>query len=150
MLTTLVFATLVLNNFQSAQAKARDTQRITRVNAIHSKLEEFYNEANGYPADASIATNFPGIDINTVKDPEGGLIKSILVADSAAMDSVEVPSAGSGNELTYVAYPKGCTMELKSGSYTGIPCKGYTLSSYLEKPSSIYRNPYVKTGLQNP
>jgi len=67
-----ILAGLVLNNFQGAQAKARDTQRITRINAVHSKLEEFYNEANGYPASATSTANFPGIDVNSVNDPRGG------------------------------------------------------------------------------
>ena len=145
-----ILAGLVLNNFQGAQAKARDTQRVTRINAIHSKLEEFYNEGNGYPAAAQTTANFPGIDANAVKDPRGGTLTSTIVADAAAMNSEAAPTSGSGNEFKYVTYPTGCTLALSGGSYSGTACTGYRLMSFIEKPTTTTPNPYVKLGLQNP
>ncbi|MCA9347291.1 prepilin-type N-terminal cleavage/methylation domain-containing protein [Candidatus Saccharibacteria bacterium] len=145
-----ILAGLVLNNFQGAQAKARDTQRVTRINAIHSKLEEFYNEANGYPADAANTANFPGIDQNAVKDPRGGDLVSTIVADATAMAAAADPTSGSGNEFKYVTYPTGCDMALSGGSYSGTACTGYRLMTYVERPTTTTPNPYVKLGLQNP
>ena len=145
-----ILAGLVLNNFQGAQAKARDTQRVTRINAIHSKLEEFYNEGNGYPAAAQTTTNFPGIDTNAVKDPRGGDLTSTIVADNAAMVAAAAPTTGSGNEFRYVTYPTGCTMSLSAGTYSGVACTGYRLMTFVERPTTTTPNPYVKLGLQNP
>jgi prepilin-type N-terminal cleavage/methylation domain-containing protein len=146
-----ILAGLVLNNFQGAQAKARDTQRLTRINAIHSKLEEFYNEANGYPSSASNTANFPGIDANAVKDPRGGTLTNTIVADKAALDgTLTNPATGSGNEFKYYTYPTGCSLALSSGTYSGTACTGYRLRSYIERASTTTPNPYEKVGLQNP
>ncbi len=145
-----ILAGLVLNNFQGAQAKARDTQRVTRINAIHSKLEEFYNEANGYPASAGTITNFPGIDSKAVNDPRGGSITSTIVADNAAMLAAAAPTSGSGNEFKYVTYPTGCTLTRSGTTFTGTSCSGYRLMTYIEKSTTTITNPYVKLGLQNP
>ena len=145
-----ILAGLVLNNFQGAQAKARDTQRVTRINAVHSKLEEFYNEANGYPAAAQTTANFPGIDANAVNDPRGGNLTSTIVADAAAMAAAAAPTSGSGNEFKYVTYPTGCTMSLSAGTYSGVACTGYRLMTFVERPTTTTPNPYIKLGLQNP
>ena len=145
-----ILAGLVLNNFQGAQAKARDTQRVTRINAIHSKLEEFYNEGNGYPAAAQTTTNFPGIDVNAVRDPRGGLLTSSIVADAAAMGTAAAPTTGSGNEFRYVTYPTGCSLALASSTFSGTACTGYRLMTFVERPTTTTPNPYIKLGLQNP
>jgi prepilin-type N-terminal cleavage/methylation domain-containing protein len=150
-----ILAGLVLNNFQGAQAKARDTQRITRINAVHSKLEEFYNEANGYPASASSTANFPGIDVNAVKDPRGGDMSNTIVADNAAMLAVANPTSGAGNEFAYVTYPTGCSLALSGGTYSGTACNGYRLMTFVERPSVAITGTgapavYTKLGLQNP
>jgi type IV pilus assembly protein PilE len=147
-----ILAGLVLNNFRGAQAKARDTQRVTRINSIHSKLEEFYNEYNGYPASASDTANFPGIDTNAVKDPRGGTLGNTIVADAAAMTAAADPVNGSGNEFKYVAFPTGCDLSLANATATpaGTACQGYRLMTYIERPTTTTLNPYVKLGLQNP
>jgi prepilin-type N-terminal cleavage/methylation domain-containing protein len=146
-----ILAGLVLNNFQGAQAKARDTQRVTRINAIHSKLEEFYNEGNGYPASASATANFPGIDAKAVTDPRGGSLTNTIVADKAALDGALTPPApGAGTEFKYYTYPTGCTLALSAGTYSGTACTGYRLRTYVERPTTTTPNPYEKVGLQNP
>lgn len=145
-----ILAGLVINNFQGANARARDTQRVTRINAIHTKLEEFYNEASGYPSDASNVANFPGIDTNSVKDPRGGTLGSSIVADKAAMLAASNPTSGLNNEFKYVTYPTGCNMALSGGSYSGTACLGYRLMTFIERPSTTTSNPYIKLGLQNP
>ena len=145
-----ILAGLVLNNFQGAQAKARDTQRMNRINALHTKLEEFYNEASGYPSSAASDPNFPGMDSKANEDPRGGSLVSTIVADNAAMLAAAAPTTGAGNELKYVTYPTGCTLTLTAGVYNGVACTGYRLMTYIEKTSSSVTNPYIKLGLQNP
>ena len=145
-----ILAGLVLNNFQGAQAKARDTQRITKIRALHTKLEEFYNEANGYPASALADPNFPGMDAQANTDPRGGTLSDTIVADATAMNAAAAPTSGAGNEFKYVVYPTGCTMTLSGSVYGGVACTGYRLMSFIERPTTTTTNPFIKLGLQNP
>ena len=145
-----ILAGLVLNNFQGAQAKARDTQRITKVNALHTKLEEFYNEAGGYPASANADPNFPGMDSKANTDARGGNLANTVVTDNAAMLAAAAPTSGSGNEFKYITYPTGCTLALSSGTYSGISCTGYRLMTCIERATATVTSPYTKLGLQNP
>lgn len=134
----IILAALVLNNFQGAQAKARDTQRVTDINNIHSKLEEYYNENNFYPGTFTAST-FPGIDGESLKDPKGQTVTiNAAVADATAANAVANP--GSGNNYLYVPY-----------ACTGTPaeCEGYVLKTYVEKPSITTPNPTTKLGLNN-
>ena len=134
-----ILALLVLNNFQGAQAKARDQQRTTDINNIHGKLEEFYNENNAYPSTFTAAT-FPGIDEASLTDPTGGdTISKTVVADSTAADNQAAPASDTAGAASYayITYPTGCTNN----------CTGYRLKTFIEKPSSTTPNPYVKKSL---
>lgn len=135
-----ILALLVLNNFQDAQAKARDQQRTTDINNIHGKLEEFYNENNYYPNTFTAAT-FAGIDEGSLTDPIGGNTITInaAVADATAADAVAAPTSDTAttSSYIYIPYPTGCTNN----------CTGYRLKAFIEKPSSTTPNPYVKKSL---
>jgi len=134
-----ILALLVLNNFQGAQAKARDQQRTTDINNIHGKLEEFYNENNHYPNTVT-ATSFAGMDEGSTADPTGGnQITTTVVADAAAADALAAPSSDTTSTASYmyVVYPTGCTDN----------CTGYRLKTFIEKPSSTTPNPFVKKSL---
>lgn len=137
-----ILAGLVLNNFQGAQAKARDTQRVTDVNNIHTKLEEYYNDNNGYPNTFTVAT-FPGMDAESLKDPKGTSISiNAVVADETAADAVTAPT-GVGSTAQYLFVPfgaAGCTTT----------CTGYVAKTFVEKPTTTTPNPYRKEGLNNP
>lgn len=133
-----ILAGLVLNNFQGAQAKARDTQRVTDVNNIHSKLEEYYNENGAYPGDitaANVQTLFPGIDAESIVDPDGDNITASVVADEAGATAAPT----NDDEYLYIAWPTGCTDD----------CTGYLLKAFIERPGDNTTNPYVKSGLNN-
>ncbi len=133
-----ILALLVLNNFQGAQAKARDQQRTTDINNIHSKLEEFYNENNYYPATLDL-TQLKGMDEGSLKDPQGSdapvesSVADVVAADAAAAPTSDTPGTAGYAYITY-----GCT--------TG-QCQGYRLKAFIEKPSSTTPNPYVKKSL---
>lgn len=133
-----ILAGLVLNNFRGAQAKARDTQRVTDVNNIHSKLEEYYNDNNAYPSTFTAAT-LSGIDGNSLVDPDGATISiNAAVADETAADAVTNPTTTV--EYLYIPFPTGCTNN----------CTGYVLKTFIERPTSTTPNPYRKEGLNNP
>lgn len=132
-----ILAGLVLNNFQGAQAKARDTQRVTDINNIHSKLEEYHNENNNYPSTVA-AASFPGIDAGSLIDPRGTSISNAAaVANAAALSNA---SPGTGTTANYVYTPYGCT---------GTTCTGYQLKTGVEKPTATTTDPYIKLGLNN-
>jgi prepilin-type N-terminal cleavage/methylation domain-containing protein len=132
-----ILAGLVLNNFQGAQAKARDTQRVTDINNVHSKLEEYYNENGAYPQTFTQAT-FPGIDGSSLTDADGAaIVINAAVADETA--ALAVTNPGNTNEYLYVAFPTGCTNN----------CTGYVLKTFVERPSTSTPNPTIKKGLNN-
>lgn len=125
-----ILAGLVLNNFQGAQAKARDVQRRADINAIHGKLEEYYNNNNGYPDGALSTTVLAGIDADALKDADsvdigytGGFITSTTAPNPTVANT-------GGNEYIYAAY--GCTT---AGAQTtvGATCTKYVLKTFLEK-----------------
>ena len=135
-----ILALLVLNNFQGAQAKARDQGRTTDINNIHGKLEEFYNENNYYPSTFTAAT-VPGIDDGSLTDPIGGnsITINAAVADATSADAVAAATSDTTttSSYIYVPYPTGCTNN----------CTGYRLKTFIEKPSTTTPNPYVKKSL---
>jgi prepilin-type N-terminal cleavage/methylation domain-containing protein len=136
-----ILALLVLNNIQGANAKARDQQRTTDLNAIATQLEAYYNENNFYPSALS-AADLKGIDEGALKDPQGGDAPSVTIsADATAADAVSAPTSDTagGNGYLYVPYGPDC-------STTG-HCSGYRLQAYIEKPNSTTPNPYVKKSL---
>lgn len=101
-----ILAGLVLNTFNGIQARARDTERRTDVNAIHAQVEAYHADNGFYPTTANIAstswvgTNLPGLDAEAQVDPTSG-------------------------GYAYAAAPSGC-----DNSTTN--CATYTLSADLE------------------
>jgi prepilin-type N-terminal cleavage/methylation domain-containing protein len=142
-----ILALLVLNNFQGAQAKARDQQRTTDLNNLHQKLEEFFNENNYYPGSLDVnddgnltSTDLPGIDEGSFKDPKGSdNISEASVATAAAADAAAAPTGDTAGTASYayITYPSSCTAD----------CTGYRLKSFIEKPSTTTPNPFVKKSL---
>lgn len=128
-----ILAGLVLNNFQGAQAKARDTQRKTDINAIHGKLEEFYNNNNGYPDGNLDTTVLAGADVDALKDADGNAIGysgGFIVSTTAP-----TPTVSNSAEYAYSAY--GCTTA-GAQSPVGATCTKYVLTTYIEKPVGTF------------
>ena len=69
-----ILATLVLTNFQGAQARGRDTVRQNDINSLYQKLEEYYNENGGYPDGNLDNTVLPGTDAGAFTDADGANI----------------------------------------------------------------------------
>lgn len=143
-----ILATLVLTNFQGAQAKGRDTVRKNDVNSIYQKLEEFYNENGGYPdgdlADtvavginnatvADVDPVFPGIDAGALTDEDGAdFVETFSTAATLAAPTIP----GNTNEYLYAAY--GCAAATPVAS-VGASCAKYHLASFQEQDSAGYR-----------
>jgi type IV pilus assembly protein PilA len=137
-----ILATLVLTNFQGAQAKGRDTVRKNDINSIYSKLEEYYNENGGYP-DGNLSTAvLGGIDAGALNDADGNAIKyagGFITSTSAP--TLTPTNTGAGGEYIYAAF--GCTTAGAQPT-VGATCTKYVLATYLEREAG---NKYQKTSL---
>ncbi len=119
-----ILAALVLNTFQGVQARARDTERTTDINALHTQYEVFFNDNGNYPtfAQAGVAANFPGLDAEALNDPNGN-----------ALQNGAVPATGAGVtdwQYYYAALPALCDNGAAGD------CTTYTLGVVLEADST--------------
>lgn len=128
-----LLAGLVLNTFQGAQARARNTERQTDLNALHTHLEVYFNDNGHYPSGGSATicgddgatscvlstTIFDGLDAEALNDPSGTAI--------SVVSSAPTPANGA-----YYYFPTGCT-----GTGNG-QCTGYTLYADLEDGQPDY------------
>lgn len=128
-----ILATLVLTNFQGAQAKGRDTVRKNDINSLYQKLEEYYNENGGYPDSTLSAATFPGIDAEALVDADGATITSTFTNSGTAPTLTQTNT----NEYAYAAYD-GCD----TATPTGSSCGKYVLATFLEREAQ-----YQKTSL---
>jgi len=112
-----ILAGLVLNTFRGIQARARDTERQTDVNAIATQLEVYHTDEGFYPALAEVnSTVLEGIDAEALLDPSG--------------TSVVGTAEDGDNGYHYVTVPAACTTAAGD-------CESYTLSSTSEDDSSV-------------
>ena len=133
-----ILATLVLTNFQGAQAKGRDTVRKNDINSLYQKLEEYYNEKGSYPDTNLSATLFPGIDAGALGDASNNTIQNTFTsAVTPSMVTLTKSTPGGSSEYLYAAYGNGtggCTQG------NGAGCLKYRLATYLEKEAQYVKN----------
>ena len=134
-----ILATLVLTNFQGAQAKGRDTVRKNDINSLYQKLEEYYNENGSYINTAITAGNastlFPGIDGGAVTDEDGTIIETTFSTSLTTPVAVVVSNTGNGGEYELSLF--GAALCASTGT-----CTKYLLTSFQEKAAS-----YTKSSL---
>jgi prepilin-type N-terminal cleavage/methylation domain-containing protein len=144
-----ILATLVLTNFQGAQAKGRDTVRKNDINSVYQKLEEFYNENGGYPdgaLDGDVAQGingaaadgdqvvFPGIDTGALTDEDGAGFQYAFSTDVA-----EAAPAIPGNTDEYIYSAYGCAGASAVTPFVGATCAKYHLAAHQEQDANGYR-----------
>ena len=116
-----ILAALVVTTFSGIQRKARDSERQTDINAVHSQIEAYFAQNGRYPtnanldADAWVTTNLPGLDVDALADPNG--------ADN------DVAAAAAANVYSYVELPAGCDNDPATAT---ADCTSYTLTATLE------------------
>jgi prepilin-type N-terminal cleavage/methylation domain-containing protein len=131
-----ILAALVLNSFAGVQAKARDTQRKTDINAIATQLEACYNDTcNGtYPSLAAlqqdstggwVETHLKGLDKNALRDSTNALLQG------------STPTATA--QYQYDTSGATCT-----GTTVDDTCTSFVLRSWQEQNTST---PYTKNSL---
>jgi prepilin-type N-terminal cleavage/methylation domain-containing protein len=110
-----ILAALVLNAFGNIQERARDTERKTDINSIHTQLELYYADSTSYPngtTKAALSTAMPDLNDEALTDPNGGDINT-----------------GATNGYTYTPAPAGCA----AGA-----CTSYTLGTTMEEDGSAF------------
>jgi prepilin-type N-terminal cleavage/methylation domain-containing protein len=130
-----ILAALVLNSFTGVQARARDTERRTDINAVATQLEVYYNDKSGYPTATDVANttwqtaNLKGADAAAFTDP-----KAIAIN-------------GTGGSYTYnnnngTASTTGCVSPTDSAgaANTGTPCEHFSITATMEKQSNVTKN----------
>jgi prepilin-type N-terminal cleavage/methylation domain-containing protein len=133
-----ILATLVLTNFQGAQAKGRDTVRKNDINSLYQKLEEYYNENGSYPDSVLTAAQFPGIDAGALLDASGNSIQGTFTTAAAPnVPALAKSTPGGTSEYVYAAYgdgTSGCTQD------NGAGCLKYRLATFLEKEAQYEKD----------
>lgn len=113
-----ILAALVLNTFGNIQARARDTERKTDVNGIHSQLEVYHADNGYYPILSDVtASNLSGLDAEALIDPSG------VNVTAGSGDYVYAPTVSGGGACT-----------------TAGLCVSYTLTATMEQESNYVKN----------
>ncbi len=134
-----ILATLVLTNFQGAQAKGRDTVRKNDINSIYQKLEEYYNENGGYP-DGNLSTSvLAGIDAEALNDADG----TAITYAGGFITSTTAPTLTPGNTNEYIYAAYDCDTAGAQAT-VGSTCAKYVIATYLERETG---NKYEKVSL---
>lgn len=129
-----ILATLVLTNFQGAQAKGRDTVRKSDINSIYQKLEEYYNENGGYPDGDLSDTVLPGMDAGALTDEDGAGVAETF--STATTDPGDPTLPDNTDEYLYAAWE--CANATAQAT-VGATCAHYHLASFLEQDAAGYR-----------
>lgn len=110
-----ILAALVLNAFGNIQERARDTERRSDINSIHTQLELYFADNGDYPnstTKAGLEIAMPDLNTDALVDPTGDDINT-----------------GGANNYDYAPVPAGCG----AGA-----CTGYTLGTTLEEDGSAF------------
>lgn len=134
-----ILATLVIVTFTGIQAKARDSQRQTDINAVDSHLEAFYAEYGYYPTykdlttASFLSTYMKGLDAQALVDPSGNGLQTLSTAST-------VPSNhGYGYYVSGASDCAPATASDPTGAVaTNNGCDTFTLTANLEGSSTPF------------
>lgn len=152
-----ILAGLVITTFVGIQARARDSERQTDINAIQKQLEAYYANVGAYPTLADMnASNFRSantikLDAKALADPSNSGTQTL---GSTAVASL----SASTKAYSYLPTPSGCGSSTNDGttsaSFPGAsgtagtppagtgspatPCTGYTVAGWLEAKGAVY------------
>jgi len=131
-----ILAALVVTTYNGIQQKARDTERKTDLNALHSHAEAYQAENAKYPSvaeynDATFrSTSMKGLDGAAMQDPKWSDANTNCTA-SGAVQFQDTGSPASGC-YGYTASPNGCDNGANGD------CSGYTITANLESGGTYF------------
>lgn len=137
-----ILAGLVITTFVGIQARARDSERQTDINAIQKQVEAYYADKGAYPTAANLnllawrSGNNVKLDVKALADPSAATTQSL---------SGTVPNGTTNKPYSYVplnAADTACDASTDNAGAAITPalgaCTQYTLSSWLESKSALY------------
>ena len=97
-----ILAALVLNAFGNIQERARDTERRSDINSIHTQLEVFYTDNTAYPCDFN---DLPNLSDEAKVAPNSGSGETYnyvtTAACNASVNESAVGAADGGDAAEY-------------------------------------------------
>ncbi len=129
-----ILAALVVTTYNGIQQKARDTERKTDINAIHSQVEAYQAQNGKYPSLAQInetganagwrSANLKGLDTAAYADPK-------------SPTNTQLAGAVTANQYSYEVLPAAC-------DNSATDCTSYTMTAKMEQSGAA---DYVKKSL---
>ena len=111
----VIVALLVTNNIQEALAKGRDIERRTEINALQSKLEEYWHANESYPTDLADLIAL-GISPEALSDPNGNPILIAPVNPSSNKPASSYTRTSTRPEQEYTYAPYNCRPETSANA----------------------------------
>ncbi len=133
-----ILAGLVITTFVGIQARGRDSERQTDINAIQKQVEAYFAVNGVYPTAANLNSSTWRSGNKVQLDPKALANPS---KDTTQTLATTAPAA-SGDSYGYVATPTGCNASTddSGGSITPATpgaCTGYTVSAWMEAKNEI-------------
>lgn len=131
-----ILATLVIVTFTGVQAKARDSQRQTDIEAVDSHLEAFFAQNGYYPSYADmtsttfLGTNMKGLDLQSLIDPK------LNDPNATALGTDLANGVGDGSHYGYAVTQSDGTTACETNDTT---CAKFTLTATLESGGTFVK-----------
>lgn len=118
-----ILAALVITTFTGIQQQARDTERQTDINAIHSHVEAYYAQNGYYPALADLtAANLTGLDPDALTAPGQTTAPTAAAPTTDRYQYAPVQADGTtacaASDATCVDYTLSADLEGETTNYT--------------------------------
>ena len=130
-----ILAGLVITTFVGIQARGRDSERQTDINAIQKQLEAYYANVGAYPTLANITSSTWREGNNFKLDPKA-------LQDPTGKTDIAGNVASSTNKTTYgyvtTASCGQATNDSGVAQNPTTPCSTYTVSAWMEAKNEIY------------
>ena len=146
-----ILASIVFSSLQSVHRQARDAERRADIDSLQAKLEAYYYQNGRYPVSIE-SVELPGLDFESLIDPDGNLIIS------SNSESTNLPASGysqarpEGSQYAYSAYTcqqPTAEPEVTDATETETTCQKYVLYAWLEDVDPLELPVYSRSNLSN-
>lgn len=134
-----ILAGLVITTFVGIQARARDSERQTDINAVQKQLEAYYANVGAYPTKLNLESS-------TFRSGNGIKLDTKALADpsnSSVITFIATTPVATSKQYSYIPTPALCTASTDDTGGSVTPtgsgaCTGYTVSAWLESKNAVY------------
>lgn len=127
-----ILAALVLNTFAGAQARARDTERKTDIDAVAKQLEVYHADHGAYPALSEWNS------AAKAKATFGSIDESALTAPQKPAGTISWQGTASGGKEQYGFVGTTCVAAVETTTpRTPATCEGFTITYTQESDGTV-------------